>query len=50
MAEKGFKRKLTAILNAYVEGYGRLTGEDERSAVRTLTAHLITTSLKLLNP
>jgi adenylate cyclase len=37
MAEKGFKRKLTAILSADVEGYSRLMGEDEESTVRTLT-------------
>jgi len=35
MAEKGFKRKLTAILSADVEGYSRLMGEDEEATVRT---------------
>jgi adenylate cyclase len=39
MAEKGFKRKLTAILSADVEGYSRLMGEDEETTVRTLTAY-----------
>jgi adenylate cyclase len=39
MAEKGFKRKLTAILSADVEGYGRLMGEDEDATIRTLTAY-----------
>ncbi len=39
MAEKGFKRKLTAILSADVEGYSRLMGEDEEATVRTLTAY-----------
>ena len=34
MAEKGFKRKLTAILSADVEGYSRLMGEDEEETVR----------------
>lgn len=29
MAEEGFKRKLTAILSADVEGYSRLMAEDE---------------------
>ncbi len=29
---KGFKRKLTAILSADVEGYSRLMGEDARQA------------------
>ena len=29
MAEKDFKRKLTAILSADVEGYSRLMREDE---------------------
>ena len=37
MAEKGFKRKLTAILSADVEGYSRLMGEDEEETVRTIT-------------
>jgi len=39
MAEEGFKRKLTAILSADVEGYSRLMGEDEEATVRTLTAY-----------
>jgi len=39
MAEEGFKRKLTAILSADVEGYSRLMGEDEESTVRTLTTY-----------
>jgi len=39
MAEKGFKRKLTAILSADVEGYSRLMGEDEEATVRTLTVY-----------
>jgi len=39
MAEKGFKRKLTAILSADVEGYSRLMGEDEEATVRTITAY-----------
>ncbi len=39
MAEKGFKRKLAAILSADVEGYSRLMGDDEEAAVRTLTAY-----------
>jgi adenylate cyclase len=38
MAEEGFKRKLTAIISADVEGYSRLMGDDEESTVRTLTA------------
>jgi adenylate cyclase len=37
--EKGFKRKLIAILSADVAGYSRLMGEDEEGTVRTLTAH-----------
>jgi adenylate cyclase len=36
MAEKGFRRKLTAILSADVEGYSRLMGEDETATVETL--------------
>ena len=31
MAQEGFKRKLTAILSADVEGYSRLMGEDEEA-------------------
>ena len=37
MADEGFKRKLTAILSADVEGYSRLMGENEEATVRTLT-------------
>jgi hypothetical protein len=33
MAEEGFKRKLTAILSADVEGYSRLMGEEELACV-----------------
>ena len=36
MADEGFKRKLTAILSADVEGYSRLMGDDEEATVRTL--------------
>jgi adenylate cyclase len=39
MVEKGFRRKLTAILSADVEGYSRLMGEDEEATVRTITAY-----------
>ena len=39
MAEEGFKRKLTAIFSADVEGYSRLMGEDEDATIRTLTAY-----------
>jgi adenylate cyclase len=39
MSEEGFKRKLSAILSADVEGYSRLMGEDEEATVRTLTAY-----------
>ncbi|MDJ0817261.1 MAG: adenylate/guanylate cyclase domain-containing protein, partial [Desulfobacterales bacterium] len=39
MADEGFKRKLTAILSADVEGYSRLMGDDEEATVRTLTAY-----------
>ena len=39
MAEEGFKRKLTAILSADVEGYSRLMGEDEDGTIRTLTTY-----------
>jgi len=36
MAPEGFKRKLTAILSADVEGYSRLMGEDEIRTIQTL--------------
>jgi adenylate cyclase len=51
MVQEGFKRKLTAILNADVEGYSRLMGEDEESTVRTLTAYreVITTLIQQHN-
>ena len=39
MAQEGFKRKLTAILSADVEGYSRLMGENEEATVRTLTTY-----------
>jgi adenylate cyclase len=39
MTEEDFKRKLTAILSADVEGYSRLMGEDEDATIRTLTAY-----------
>jgi adenylate cyclase len=39
MAEEGFKRKLTAILSADVEGYSRLMDDDEEATVRTLTTY-----------
>jgi TolB-like protein/class 3 adenylate cyclase len=34
-----FKRKLTAILSADVEGYSRLMREDEEATIRTLTTY-----------
>ena len=39
MTTEGFKRKLTTILSADVEGYSRLMGEDEAATVKTLTAY-----------
>ncbi len=39
MITEGFKRKLTAILSADVEGYSRLMREDEESPIRTLTTY-----------
>ena len=39
MAEKGFKRKLAAILSADVEGYSRLMDDNEEATVRTLTSY-----------
>ncbi len=40
MAEEGFKRKLTAILSADVEGYSRLMGEDETATVKTISMEI----------
>ena len=37
MANEGFKRKLTAILSADVEGYSRLMGNDEEATIQMLT-------------
>jgi adenylate cyclase len=39
MPQEGFKRKLTAILSADVEGYSRLMSEDEEATVRTITTY-----------
>jgi adenylate cyclase len=39
MTTEGFKRRLTAILSADVEGYSRLMSQDEVGTIRTLTAY-----------
>ena len=39
METEGYKRKLSAILSADVEGYSRLMGEDEDATIRTLTTY-----------
>ncbi len=39
MTTEGFKRKLTAIFSADVEGYSRLMREDEDATIRTLTEY-----------
>ena len=39
MADEEFKRRLTAILSADVEGYSRLMREDEEATVRTITTY-----------
>ena len=39
MTNEDYKRKLTAILSADVEGYSRLMGEDEDATIRTLTSY-----------
>ena len=36
MQKQGFKRKLTAILSADVEGYSRLMGDDEEATVKMI--------------
>ena len=47
MTTEEFKRKLTAILSADVEGYSRLMGEDEDATIRTLTAYRVISGSKL---
>jgi len=39
MATQDFKRRLTAIFSADVEGYSRLMREDEEATVRTITSY-----------
>ncbi len=39
MDTEEFRRKLTAILSAYVEGYGRLMRDDEETTIQTLTTY-----------
>ncbi len=39
MATEGFRRKLTAIFSADVEGYSRLMEDDELATVQTLTSY-----------
>jgi adenylate cyclase len=39
MADKGYKRKLTAILSADVAGYSRLMAEDETATVTTIASY-----------
>ncbi len=41
MDEKGFKRKLIAILSADAVGYSRLMNDDEEATVRDLAAHRV---------
>ena len=41
MAENGFKRKLTAILSADVEGYSRLMDDNEEATVLTGVSGII---------
>jgi adenylate cyclase len=51
MTQEGFKRKLTAILSADVEGYSRLMADDEEATVRTITVYreVITTLIQQHN-
>jgi len=39
MATEGFRRRLTAILSADVEGYSCLMRDDEEATVHTITAY-----------
>jgi class 3 adenylate cyclase len=41
MPDKGFKRKLTAILSADVAGYSRLMGDNEEATIQTLTDYRV---------
>jgi len=41
MSEKGFKRKLTAMLSADVVGYSRLMRDNEEATVRDIAAHRV---------
>ena len=45
MSEKGFKRKLTAIISADVVGYSRLMGDDEEATIRTLNEYRASMSI-----
>jgi adenylate cyclase len=45
MPDQGFKRKLTAILSADVEGFSRLMDDNEAATVRTLTSYRIAQTL-----
>jgi adenylate cyclase len=49
MTDKAFKRKLTAIFSADVQGYSRLMGEDEEATVQTLMDYreVLTTLIRL---
>jgi adenylate cyclase len=49
MADKGFRRKLTAILSADVEGYSRLMGDDEEATVRTSYREVLSTLIQQHN-
>ena len=49
MATEGFKRRLTAILSADVEGYSRLMSQDEEATVKTLKQHRETISGLILD-
>ena len=39
MTQEGYKRKLTAILSADVEGYSRLMADDEAATVKTIATY-----------
>jgi adenylate cyclase len=50
MATQDFKRRLTAILSADVEGYSRLMREDEEATVRTITSYRAAMELRRRDP
>ncbi len=49
MSTEDFRRKLTAILSADVEGYSRLMGQDEAGTISTLTEYKAAITAQMKN-